>query len=92
MLINIIYLNITILFLFISYVNSCKWSPNKCGCPKVQPSIQSRIVGGEEAKSHSWPVGLEQYFIVTLSFCYFSGWSVLTHQLVPVVKSKYFIL
>jgi len=52
----LIYLTIKFLFLFISYIDSCQWSPNQCGCARKSPSIHNRIVGGIEAIPHSWPV------------------------------------
>jgi hypothetical protein len=52
----LICLTIKFLFLFISYINSCEWTPSQCGCARISPSIQNRIVGGMEAIPHSWPV------------------------------------
>ena len=56
---HLMYLTINFLFLFISYVDSCKWSPTQCGCAQTPPSIHNRIVGGTAAIPHSWPVSLQ---------------------------------
>ena len=55
----IIHIIIQFLVLFISYINTCQWSSNQCGCARIEPSIQNRIVGGTEAIPHSWPVSLK---------------------------------
>jgi len=52
----LISLTIQFLFFVISYIESCQWSPTECGCARISPSIQNRIVGGTEAIPHSWPV------------------------------------
>lgn len=55
------YLTVKFLFLLlISYIDSCQWSPNQCGCSKIPPSIHARIVGGTEATPHSWPVSFSK--------------------------------
>ncbi len=54
------YLTIKFLFLFISNIDSCQWSPTQCGCAQTPPSIDNRIVGGVPAIPHSWPVSLQK--------------------------------
>ncbi|CAF3318688.1 unnamed protein product [Rotaria sp. Silwood2] len=51
----IIHLTIKFLFLFISHIHSCQWSPKQCGCAQTSPSTHHRIVGGIQAIPHSWP-------------------------------------
>lgn len=53
------YVTIKFLFLFITYIDTCQWSPNQCGCSHIAPSISNRIVGGSEAIPHSWPVSFQ---------------------------------
>jgi hypothetical protein len=83
------YLTIKFLFLFVSYVDSCNWSPTQCGCSHTQPSIYNRIVGGTAATPHSWPVSLQKKIHIYISSsCYFSGWSLFFHLVLYVVKSE----
>ncbi|CAF1155836.1 unnamed protein product [Rotaria sp. Silwood1] len=52
---HLIHLTIKFLFLFISHIHSCQWSPTQCGCAQTSPSTHHRIVGGTQAIPHSWP-------------------------------------
>jgi secreted trypsin-like serine protease len=52
----LISLTIQFLVFIISYIESCQWSSTQCGCARISPSINNRIVGGTEAIPHSWPV------------------------------------
>ena len=52
----LISLTIQFFVFIISYIESCKWSPTQCGCARISPSINNRIVGATEAIPHSWPV------------------------------------
>ncbi|CAF3672859.1 unnamed protein product [Rotaria sordida] len=60
---HLIHLTIKFLFLFISHIHSCQWSSTQCGCAQTSASTHHRIVGGTQAKPHSWPwiVSVRQY-------------------------------